>query len=104
MTTIYLSAERELANLLRVCRTRIGHHCTTLGSFSRLPARIGRPVSQEEVAEAAGITRQWYARMESRCQRRFSPRLLARIADVLMLDGSEREVLMRLAMPELYWR
>lgn len=102
MTTIYLSAENDLGSLLRECRMRIGPCCTALGSFLRLPTRIGRPVSQEEVAEAVGITRQWYARMESPLQRRYSPRTLARVADVLMLDREEREVLLRLAMPELY--
>jgi transcriptional regulator with XRE-family HTH domain len=96
------SSEQRLGTLLKRCRTRIDLERRSLGSFSRLASRIGKPPSQEEVSEAVGITRQWYAMMETNRPVRVSTRVLARIADVLMMDVSERAALFRLALPELH--
>jgi transcriptional regulator with XRE-family HTH domain len=63
--------------------------------------RIGKAVTQEEVAEAVGISRQWYAMLEGDRSGRVSAAVLARIADVLMMDPGERAALFRLAVPEL---
>jgi transcriptional regulator with XRE-family HTH domain len=66
-----------------------------------MPFRIGKAVTQEEVAEAVGISRLWYCTLESGRLVRASAPLLARVADVLMLDSAERASLFRLGVPEL---
>jgi transcriptional regulator with XRE-family HTH domain len=101
-----LAQEREgeferLGGFLKYCRVRIRPECATLGTYLRLPRRIGKTVTQEEVAEAVGISRTWYAHLESEHQVHTSATLLARIADALMMDTVERSVLFRLALPEL---
>ena len=93
--------DRKLGALVKRCRLRIETECPLLGHFKRLPARIGKPVSQEEVAEAVGITRQWYGRIESDSKTRISPSVLTRIADSLMMDSDERAALFEMAVPEI---
>lgn len=94
--------DRDRMNrLLRRCRTRIVPGHALLGRYLRLPSRVGKAVTQEEVAEAVGISRQWYAMLES--DRAVSPSatVLGRIADALMMSPSERASLFRFALPEL---
>jgi transcriptional regulator with XRE-family HTH domain len=91
----------RMSALLRRCRTRIAPGRASLGRYLRLPCRIGKAVTQEEVAEAVGISRQWYARLESERPVRVSSSVLARIADALMMSPAERTALFRLALPEL---
>jgi len=98
--------ERErFGALLRRFRVRLNVELRSLGPFLRLPARVGKMPTQEEIAEAAGISRVWYAILESDRENdrrvRVSARVLARIADVLMLSPGERAELFRLALPEL---
>jgi transcriptional regulator with XRE-family HTH domain len=93
--------QERLGALLKRCRARIGAERASLGRFLRLPLRIGKAVTQEEVAEAAGISRQWYAMLENDRQVRVSAAVLARIADALSMDATERATLFRLAIPEL---
>jgi transcriptional regulator with XRE-family HTH domain len=87
--------------LLRRCRTRIVPGRASLGRYLRLPSRIGKAVTQEEVAEAVGISRQWYAMLESDRAVAPSAAVLGRIADALMMSPAERTALFRLALPEL---
>jgi transcriptional regulator with XRE-family HTH domain len=91
----------RLGGLLKRCRARIGTERPSLGQYLRPPMRIGKAVSQEEVAEVVGISRQWYLMMESGRAVRVSAAVLARIADALMMDPAERAALFRLAVPEL---
>jgi transcriptional regulator with XRE-family HTH domain len=91
----------RLGSLLRQCRARVDPECHSLGPYLRMPARIGKPITQEEVAEAAGVSRQWYALMESDRTLRVSAAVLARIAATLMLDRTDRAAMFRLAVPEL---
>jgi transcriptional regulator with XRE-family HTH domain len=72
-----------------------------LGESSRLPSRVGKPVTQEEIAEHLGITRQWYGRFEAGAAASFSTQLLDRLSELLQLSTSEHAELVRLAMPEL---
>jgi transcriptional regulator with XRE-family HTH domain len=72
-----------------------------LGRYVRLPARRGRAVTQEELAEAIGVTRVWYAMLESGAAVNTSPRLVARLADALQLSVEQRKVLFDLALPYL---
>jgi DNA-binding XRE family transcriptional regulator len=86
-----------LPAFLRYYRKRMPASATALGSYRRLPSRFGKPVTQEEVAEALGVTRTWYALLETSHAPRPSLRLLSRIAKVLMLGRRERAQLFALA-------
>jgi transcriptional regulator with XRE-family HTH domain len=98
----YTEEEQErLSGLLKRCRARIGPECLSLGQYLRPPMRIGKAVSQEEVAEVVGISRQWYLLMEGDRAVRVSAAILARVADALMMNPVERAALFRLAVPEL---
>src|SRR5580700_5361605 len=97
--------EREepgLAGFLKRVRRRIHVESRSLGQRHRLPSRVGKAVTQEEVAEAVGISRNWYQMLETKPGLRVSTTLLGRIADVLMLDASERLAIFELAIPELH--
>jgi transcriptional regulator with XRE-family HTH domain len=91
----------RLKVFLRGSRQRIDPQIRCLGDYERLPVRRGRPVTQEEMAEAVGVSRVWYALLESGSTIRTSTKLLDRLAIVLMLDPSERARLFCLAVPEL---
>jgi transcriptional regulator with XRE-family HTH domain len=91
----------RLGAFLKLTRQRIHPNAPNLGSFERLASRRGRVVTQEEVAEAVHVSRQWYASLESGAVRA-STRLLARIAETMMLSPEERMMLNRLALPEIF--
>ncbi|HTW84458.1 MAG TPA: helix-turn-helix transcriptional regulator [Candidatus Sulfotelmatobacter sp.] len=92
---------RQLNVFLRRHRQRIDPHVRVLGDHERLPTRRGRPVTQEEMAEAVGVSRVWYSLLETGSTIRTSTKVLERLAVVLMLDAPERARLFHLAMPEL---
>ena len=93
-----------LAHLLRSLRNRVSPDVVTLGSYERATRRCGRSITQEELAEAIGTTREWYAMLESGKRVRASTALLDRLADVLGLDANERANLFNAAIPELRQR
>jgi transcriptional regulator with XRE-family HTH domain len=93
--------ERVLKTFLRDQRQRIEPQIRHLGDHQRLPVRWGRPVTQEEMAEAVGVSRVWYAMLESGTTIRTSTKVLDRLANALMLDPAQTARLFRLAMPEL---
>lgn len=97
----YEGGKETLSRLLKRCRSRINRERQSLGQYLRLPMRIGKAVTQEEVAEAVGISRQWYGMMEMDRPVRVSATILSRIADVLMMDPCERATLFLRAIPEL---
>ncbi len=100
--TLESEVEKErLSELVKSCRARIAPGSASLGPYVRLPNRVGKPITQAEAAEAIGISRQWYMMMETDRAGRVSASVLARIADVLMMDPAERESLFRLGVPEL---
>jgi transcriptional regulator with XRE-family HTH domain len=86
---------------LKEQRRRIPRDAPSLGRYLRLPARRGKVVTQEELAEAIGVSRVWYAMLESGAALNTSPRLLARLASALDLSDENRNVLFNLALPEL---
>src|ERR1700736_1690372 len=90
-----------LGAFLKGLRTRIHSEARTLGTHERLPCRWGKPVTQDELSEAAGVTRIWYCRLESDARIRASTRVLSRIADALMLTAEERFRLFQLGIPEV---
>lgn len=93
------TSETDLRTVLKRWRQRIDRRAATLGPFPRLPTRIGKPVTQEEMADTLEVTRQWYAMLEAGVART-SAGLLDRISNALGLDPRERLTLFRLALPE----
>ena len=96
-----LEPQSTLGAFLRMLRRRVPPRSDTLGPSKRLPIRRGRRVTQEEIAEAVGISRNWYRRLEGGASARASTKLLVRIASALALTPDERITLFALAMPEL---
>lgn len=92
---------RRFGQILREARKSIPVDTVFLGNIPRPPNRLGKPVSHEELAEAVGISRVWYARLEGGHPIRASPSLLQRIGEALMLDEHQRCALLRFGVPEL---
>ena len=90
----------SFGKFLRQQRLGLNRGASRLGSYERLPARIGRAITQEEVAEAVGGSRNWYALLELDA-RRTSATLANRLADVFNLEGTEKLKLVSLAVPGL---
>jgi transcriptional regulator with XRE-family HTH domain len=102
--TLRESAQRrsELGEFLKFLRRRVDRDVRVLGRHVRLPRRLGKRVTQEELAEAIGVGREWYVQLERGTARsRPSMGLLHRLADALMLTPEERTILFRLALPEV---
>jgi transcriptional regulator with XRE-family HTH domain len=91
----------DLALLLRFLRERIAPDACNLGPHRRHPSRLRKPVSQLELAEAIGVTREWYALLECGAASGASTGLLGRLADALMLTLEERASLFQSALPDL---
>ena len=91
----------RFAQLLKEARKSIPVDVVSLGDTPRMPKRIGKHVRQEELAEAIGISRVWYAKLEGAQPIRASLPVLQRVCDVLMLDEDRRSALFQLGRPEL---
>ncbi|MGV9265975.1 helix-turn-helix transcriptional regulator [Kitasatospora sp. NPDC003701] len=76
-----------LASLLRDWRGRAG-----------LRMGLAKPLPQMVVATRLGMSERWYRDLERGGTARFDPRLLALLADVLLLDADERATLYLYAM------
>ena len=87
------------SEFLRCRRLAIPVETKSLGAFVRLPKRIGKIVSQEELAEAIGVSRCWYGMLEAGRRVRPSMALMDRICDALMLDEPKRLQLVELGLP-----
>jgi|SRR5579863_1575854 len=94
-------AQSELASLLKARRRSIPPESLKLGPWERLPDRHGRRVTQEEIAEAVGISRNWYRRLENGDAARASAKLLDRIARAFQFTPEERMNLFTLGIPEI---
>jgi transcriptional regulator with XRE-family HTH domain len=73
----------------------------TLGEHERLRSRRGRAVSQEELAEAVGVSRGWYSMLERGEPIQPSIALLSRVARALNATRDEQLALFQLGIPEL---
>jgi transcriptional regulator with XRE-family HTH domain len=91
---------RRLAAFLLCKRQNVEPHAKQVGTYVRREKRIGRPFTQEEVAEALDVSRQWYAALEMGSSIRPSMALLDRIATLFALPDGERVLLFRLAIRE----
>ena len=58
-------------------------------------------MTQEELAEAVGVSREWYSVLESGASTRTSTALLGRLAEALMVTPEERTRLYRLAAAQV---
>jgi transcriptional regulator with XRE-family HTH domain len=88
--------------MLKSLRQRLDPNVHVLGSHPRHRVRLGKRVTQDELAEAIGVSREWYALLESGTARtRPSTGLLDRLASALMVTPDERAMLFQLALPEL---
>jgi DNA-binding XRE family transcriptional regulator len=101
MADINEGLQSQFACFLKLHRRRIPPDTGSLGSWERLPIRRGRPVTQEEIAEAVGVSRNWYRRLESGEAVRASTKLLDRLAKVLAFTPEERAELFVLGIPEI---
>jgi transcriptional regulator with XRE-family HTH domain len=81
---------QRLSELLKKARRSIPIDAAQLGNRQRVPGRMGKLVSQEEIAEVIGVSRVWYAVLESGRPVQASISLLGRICDALMLDEQQR--------------
>ena len=90
-----------LCSFLKALRRRLDPHTATLGEHERISTRKGRRISQEEIAEAAGVSRGWYVSLESGKPIRCSVSFLVRVAAALNATPPERATLFTLAIPEL---
>jgi transcriptional regulator with XRE-family HTH domain len=91
---------RALSAFLLQKRQRVDQQAKTVGPYLRRENRVGRPFTQEEVAEALEVSRQWYAALEMGSSVRPSPTLVDRIATLFVLRDEERITLFRLAIRE----
>jgi transcriptional regulator with XRE-family HTH domain len=91
---------RALSAFLLQKRQRVDPHAKQVGPYTRRDNRMGRPFTQEEVAEALDVSRQWYAGLEMGSSIRPSTTLVDRIATLYALSDEERVTLFRLAIRE----
>lgn len=91
----------EIRSLLRELRRRLDPSTPALGEHQRLGTRRGRAISQEELAEAVGVSRGWYAMLERGEPIQPSIAMLSRVAGALNATRDERRTLFGLAIPEL---
>lgn len=73
-------------------RQSIPPEAVVIGEYKRLRQRIGRPVTQEEVAEAIGVSREWYCRLENGKYTDATPELVKKIASALHDRRTARRV------------
>jgi transcriptional regulator with XRE-family HTH domain len=91
---------KELSAFLSGKRREVNPNARRVGTYIRRQNRIGRPFTQEEVAEALDVSRQWYAALEMGASVRPSTALLDRIATVFAFSEDERVTLFSLAIRE----
>ncbi|MFG3255254.1 helix-turn-helix transcriptional regulator [Streptomyces sp. NPDC048172] len=86
----------ELGAFLRAWRARLNYRRVPGVDGTRRRLKSG--LTQQDVADLTGVSKNWYAELEAGRQRRFSSDFLHRLADVLRLDEGERILLFHLAL------
>ncbi|MBV8636697.1 MAG: helix-turn-helix transcriptional regulator [Candidatus Eremiobacteraeota bacterium] len=100
MDTVQSNKRGPIPDLLKKLRSRLDPTTPMLGEHERLRSRRGKAVSQEEMAEAIGVSRGWYACLESGSKRP-SVSIIARLATALNTNPDERATLFQLGIPAL---
>lgn len=98
--TITTDRRRELADFLRGRRTRTSPSITRLAGLPVGRRRRTPGLRREELAQLAGLSVDWYTRLEQGRDVHPSRETLEAIARVLQLDDDERGHLFYLARPE----
>ncbi|MEU0741135.1 helix-turn-helix transcriptional regulator [Streptomyces sp. NPDC006134] len=93
-----MDALRELGNFLRSRRARIRPE--DVGFASGSGSRRVPGLRREEVAQLAGVSVDYYVRLEQGRTRGVSDTVLDAVAGALHLDADERDHLIRLARPD----
>ncbi len=90
MQTCLIDCEprESVGSFLRNHRRELPAHSASIGALPRHRDRVGHAITQEEMAEAIGVSRVWYAMIESGAAQA-SPRLLHRIAVTLGFGPDE---------------
>ncbi len=73
----------ELLHDMRQRRQAIPPRATVIGNYVRTPGRVGKPATQEELAEALAISREWYCTLENGRCAEISVELASKIAHLL---------------------
>jgi DNA-binding XRE family transcriptional regulator len=73
----------ELFGDFKQRRQAIPPEAVSIGEYQRRPRRVGRPVTQGELAEAIGVSREWYCSIENGKSMEASPELLRKISTAL---------------------
>ncbi len=92
---------QSFADLLKQSRLGIPKSAFWIGDFRRLGNRIGKTVTQEELAEAIGVSRTWYGLLEAGYPVHASLSLMDRICRAFMLNEQQSASLLRLGVPVL---
>jgi DNA-binding XRE family transcriptional regulator len=100
-TAVQVEPNDDLRCLLKGLRRRLDPAAPVLGEHIRLNTRRGKAVSQEELAEAVGVSRGWYAMLERGEEVQPSISTLSRLASALNASRDERWALFQLFIPEL---
>ncbi|MBB5780665.1 helix-turn-helix transcriptional regulator [Nonomuraea jabiensis] len=93
-----MARNQELSEFLRRCRARISPESAGLpqrGAYRRVPG-----LRREEVAQLAGVSTDYYTRLEQGRQISPSPSVLEAVAAALRLDDAERAHLSDLVRPQ----
>lgn len=90
---------RHLRLFLMECRSRVHPDNVGLPNTRR---RRTAGLRRDEVAELIGVSSDWYRRLESGRDIRFSPQIVARLARILLMTPYEEFTLFTLTVPELY--
>lgn len=86
------SFPHELLHDMRQRRQAIPARAPVIGDYVRAPGRVGRPVTQEELAEALKISREWYCALENGRCAEISAELARKIAHLLYDRRVARQV------------
>ena len=101
MSAVSWEPRDDMRSFLKGLRRRLDPATRMLGEHERLSSRRGKAVSQEELAEAVGVSRGWYGLLESGAPIRPSVSMLTRLASALNATPEERSTLIQLAIPAL---
>jgi DNA-binding XRE family transcriptional regulator len=82
----------ELFGDFKQRRKSIPREALAIGEYRRRPRHVGRPVTQGELAEAIGISREWYCSIENGKCPEASPELLRKITMALHDRRKARQV------------
>ncbi len=94
-----MATRTQLGEFLRTCRARVSPDAAGLGVDSVRPGRRVRGLRREEVAHLAGVSVDYYSRLEQGRHSTPSDAVINALARALQLDGAAHAHLLDLARP-----